>query len=141
MKYFALIFATSLILFSCNQAATPKTSQTEEKKPAEKVVANKLLTFEIEGMTCVMGCGGSIRKELSETNAVEKCEFDFEADRKMNVVTVSYDENKTSAKELIKIVTKMNEGQFTVGSSDEKDISVNIKTTIKDVQTSEESKS
>lgn len=141
MKIFALLFVASLVLFSCNQTEKPKTSQKETKKPAEKVVANKLLTFEIEGMTCVMGCGGSIRKELAETNAVEKCEFDFEADRKTNIVTVSYDEKKTSAKELIKIVTKMNDGQFTVGSSEEKDVSVNIKTTIKDVHVQEEAKS
>lgn len=141
MKRFAILFVSVILLFACNETQAPKTTQNEVKTPAEKVVANKMLTFEIEGMTCIMGCGGSIRKELAETNAVEKCDFDFEADRKTNVVTVSYDENKTSAKELIKIVTKMNDGQFSVGSSEEKDISVNIKTTIKDVPANEESKS
>lgn len=139
MKVLIALFALSLVLFSCNETKAPKTSQKEEKKPAEKVVANKMLTFEIEGMTCVMGCGGSIRKELAGTNAVEKCEFDFEEDRQTNVVTVSFDENKTSAKNLIDIVTKMNEGQFTVGESSEDEVSVNIKTTLTDV--SEEAKS
>ncbi len=123
----------SLMLFACNQNSKSETSQNKTKKPAEKVVANKMLTFEIQGMTCVMGCGGSIRKELAETNAVEKCEFDFETDRETNVVKVSFDENKTSAKKLIDIVTKMNDGQFTVGANEENDVSVNIKTTLKDV--------
>ena len=133
MKVFVSLLTLSLLLFACNQQNTKSTTAVEKQAKPEKVVANKMLTFEIQGMTCVMGCGGSIRKELAETNAVEKCEFDFETDRKTNIVKVSFDQNKTTAKELIKIVTKMNEGQFTVGKADENDISVTIKTTIKDV--------
>ncbi len=133
MKVFVSLLTLTFLLFACNQESAKSTTAIEKQAIPEKVVANKMLTFEIQGMTCVMGCGGSIRKELAETNAVEKCEFDFETDRKTNIVKVSFDQNKTTAKELIKIVTKMNEGQFTVGKTDENDISVTIKTTIKDV--------
>ena len=133
MKILITLFFVSLIVFACDQVKTAKNDDKTVQTTKEKVVANKMLTFEIQGMSCEMMCGGSIRQELSETNAVEKCEFDFEDERKTNIVTVSYDQKKTTAKELIKIVTKMNEGQFKVGKSDEHDISISIKATIKDV--------
>lgn len=133
MKNLISLFFLSLVLFACDQVKTAEKTDDKVQTPKEKVVANKMLTFEIQGMSCEMMCGGSIRQELSETNAVEKCEFDFEDDRRTNIVAVSYDQKKTTAKELIKIVTKMNEGQFKVGKSDEHDISINIKATIKDL--------
>jgi periplasmic mercuric ion binding protein len=133
MKILLTLFVFSVLLFSCNQKTNTDITQKKEQAKQEKVVANKMLTFEIEGMTCVMGCGGSIKKELAATNAVEKCEFEFEEGRKKNIVKVSFDENKTSVKNIIHIVTKMNDNQFTVGETEENDISVNIKTTITDV--------
>ena len=133
MKILLTLFVFSILLFACNQKSSEKIAQKKEHKVPEKVIANKMLTFEIEGMTCVMGCGGSIKKELAATNAVEKCEFEFEEGRAKNIVKVSFDQNKTTVKELINIVTKMNDNQFKVGSTEENDISVNIKTTITDV--------
>ena len=133
MKILISLFFLSFVVFACDQVKTAQNTDAKVQTPKEKVVANKMLTFEIQGMSCEMMCGGSIRQELSETNAVEKCEFDFEDDRRTNIVAVSYDQKKTTAKELIKIVTKMNEGQFKVGKSDEHDISINIKATIKDL--------
>lgn len=133
MKILISLFVASVLLFACNQKSSVKTTEEKTTQKREKVVANKLLTFEIEGMTCVMGCGGSIRKELEATNAVEKCEFDFEEGRSKNIVKVSFDQNKTTIKELINIVTKMNDNQFKVGATEENDISVSIKTTVTDV--------
>jgi len=141
MKLVYIIFATSLILVSCGQNGKQVAQDNEVNTSKEKVVANKQLTFEIEGMVCVMGCGGSIKSKLAETNAVEKCEFDFEEGREMNKVTVSFDKNKTTPENIIKIVTEMNDGQFKVGARESGDVSINIKTTIQDLPgTSEEAK-
>jgi copper chaperone CopZ len=133
MKVLPILFAVSIIVASCGQSETSIAKEKQENVAKEKVVANKQLTFEIEGMVCVMGCGGSIRSKLAETNAVEKCEFDFEEGREKNKVTVSFDKNKTTPESIIKIVTDMNDGQFKVGASESGDISFNIKTTIQDV--------
>ena len=143
MKNLISLFFLSLVLLACDQVKTAEKTDDKVQTPKEKVVANKMLTFEIQGMSCEVMCGGSIRQKLSETNAVEKCDFDFEDERKTNIVTVSYDQKKTTPKEIIKIVTKMNDGQFKVGKSDEHDISISIKATIKDVPASvvEETKS
>jgi hypothetical protein len=141
MKLVYIIFATSLILVSCGQNGKQVAQDNEVNTSKEKVVANKQLTFEIEGMVCVMGCGGSIKSKLAETNAVEKCEFDFEEGREMNKVTVSFDKYKTTPEDIIKIVTEMNDGQFKVGARESGDVSINIKTTIQDLPvTSEEVK-
>ena len=58
-----------------------KESHTVSKP--NKVVSNKIVAMEIEGMTCVMGCGASIRKELYTTEAVSSVEFDFKEGRKI----------------------------------------------------------
>jgi|TARA_R110000737_G_scaffold350741_2_gene390677 copper chaperone CopZ len=136
MKVLQIIFVTAILLVSCGQNEKQLAKEKQEKASKEKVVANKQLTFEIEGMVCVMGCGGSIKSKLAETNAVEKCEFDFEEGREKNKVTVSFDKNKTTPEQIIKIVTDMNDGQFKVGTSESGDISYNIKTTIQDVPNS-----
>ncbi len=133
MKVSQFVFASVLLLASCGQNDAKVAAENQENSPKEKVVANKQLTFEIEGMVCVMGCGGSIKSKLAETNAVEACEFDFEEGRKKNKVTVSFDKNKTTPEQIIKIVTEMNDGQFKVGARESGDISINIKTTIQDV--------
>jgi periplasmic mercuric ion binding protein len=136
MKALQIVLISTLILASCGQTELKATNEKQENRPKEKVVANKKLTFEIEGMVCVMGCGGSIRSKLAETNAVEKCEFDFEEGRENNKVTVSFDKNKTTPEKIIKIVTEMNDGQFKVGALESGDVSINIKTTIQDVPNS-----
>ena len=67
-------------------------------------------------MTCEMGCGGSIRKELKATGGVARVEFvDFKEGAKKQTARVSFDTNKITVDEMVKIVTTMNDKQFTVG--------------------------
>jgi UPF0288 family protein (methanogenesis marker protein 3) len=136
MKILQILSVLAFFVVSCGQNEKQVAQEKQEATAKEKVVANKKLTFEIEGMVCVMGCGGSIRSKLAETNAVEACEFDFEDGREMNKVTVSFDKNKTTPESIIKIVTEMNDGQFKVGARESGDISINIKTTIQDLPNS-----
>lgn len=123
----------SLVVFSCSEAKndTETTKTTQEK--TEPVKGNCMLTLEIEGMTCVMGCGGSIRKELNATNAIESCEFEFEEGRAMNTAKISFDKDKITVDKIIQIVSTMNKGQFKVGNNETEDISVNIRTTVEEV--------
>jgi mercuric ion binding protein len=86
-----------------------------------KVVSNKLVAMEIEGMTCVMGCGASIRKELYTTNAVSSVEFDFKEGRKLNTVKIAFDSAKISSDEMVSIISKMNEKQFSLGKISEEE--------------------
>ena len=84
MKKFLYTGVLDSILVSCStstdQEADSKeteTSQTIKESDLVAVTPNRKMTTEIDGMTCVMGCGGSIRKELLNTGAVSRCSFDF----------------------------------------------------------------
>jgi copper chaperone CopZ len=86
-------------------------------KSTNTVKPNSILTMKINGMTCMMGCGASIRKELYATKAVKNVDFDFEEGRETNTAKIAFDDSKISQKEMIEIISKMNEKQFTVGET------------------------
>lgn len=118
MKKSAIILSATLLLGACTTEPTVVHLRTEKGKKETKapVHANSVMTMEIEGMTCEMGCGGSIRKELKGTGGVARVEFiDFTEGQKKQTAKVSFDSAKVSADELVKIVTTMNDKQFSVG--------------------------
>ena len=96
-----------------------KETHTDAKQ--NKVASNKLLSMEIEGMTCVMGCGASIRKELYTTKAVSSVDFDFKEGRKMNTAKIAFDSAKISIDEIVSIISNMNEKQFSLGKISEEE--------------------
>lgn len=106
--------ALSAILFvSCKQTdSAPKeeangaVAATIEKKA---INPEKLETasFNIEGMTCAIGCAKTIEKELSETNGVQKASVDF--DKK--TATVEFDASQQSPEQLVKIVEATADGK------------------------------
>jgi len=115
----------SLSLIACTSSEpTPEKGEVKgdnkelnEGESEVNVIANRSMTMEVEGMVCQMGCGGSIRKELRATGAVADCEFDFEDERAVDIATIEFDKDKISADEIIKIVSEINDGQFTVGKT------------------------
>ena len=117
MKIAGFILSSILLLSACSSEPTVVHLRTEKGKKEVKapVNANRSLTMEIKGMTCEMGCGGSIRKELKATGGVSRVEFDFVEGRKVQTAKISFDTNKITADAMVKIVTTMNEKQFTLG--------------------------
>jgi copper chaperone CopZ len=85
-----------------------------KKELAPKVDANALFTVNVEGMSCEMGCGGSIRKELKATGAVDRVEFDFVEGRKVQTAKISFDDKKITDTKMLSILSMMNEKQFKV---------------------------
>jgi len=127
MKNIVLFSFASAILFSCQTSvdsdAIAATSEQVENQEVV-VVPNQVLAMEVTGMTCVMGCGGAIRKELKATNGVSGVQFDFEMGREMNVANISFDKDVISVEEMSALVVKLNEGQFTVGNVSASDLSL-----------------
>jgi len=118
------IFLTScaflLLTVSCSDNSEKKILSVEKKvvyKEAVPVAVNRQLSVEVIGMSCEHACGGAIRTALKETNAVERCSFDFETDRKVNTAFITFDKDKISADEILAIIKKLNEGQFTTGKT------------------------
>ena len=122
MKKFLYTGILVSLLASCststNQVATSeksKASQTIEESDLVAVTPNRKMTTEIDGMTCVMGCGGSIRKELIKTGAVSRCSFDFKGMDETSSAMIEFDKDKISADEIAAIIKQLNEGQFSLG--------------------------
>ncbi len=125
MKLIVLLFIIGLT-FGCQQSSneTNQPTEKEEKTSSEKVkvTPNKMLLMEVDGMSCVMGCGSSIRKELYATNGVSEVEFDFEEGRETQIAKIKYNSDIVSPEQMVKIVNTMNEKQFTVGKITEEEL-------------------
>jgi copper chaperone CopZ len=120
MKKLSILFSGVLILSACSSEPKEVLLRTEKGSTDEKKVpvhATAVLTMEVEGMTCEMGCGGSIRKELKATGGVERVKFDFVEGAEKQKTYVYFDEAKVSEKDLKEIIMTMNEKQFTISSS------------------------
>jgi copper chaperone CopZ len=116
MKKITLI-AIVILLGACS-SEPEKIYLRTEKGPHQVVTyvkANSMLTMDIQGMTCEMGCGGSIRKELKGTGSVARVRYDFVEGEETQKAYISFDSNKITAEKMIDIVEKMNDQQFSVG--------------------------
>ena len=111
MKTALYLLFSLLFLASCNNATIDK--KVSENKPATSNVANTKLALNVNGMVCKMGCGGSIRKELLATNAVEKVDVDFVEEKESQLITVYYNNSLSSKEKLLKVINEMNDKQFT----------------------------
>jgi mercuric ion binding protein len=117
-KTFAIFFVIGLLI-SCNSEEKKIIVRKELHKSTSspKVISNQLLSIEISGMSCVMGCGASIRKELYATKAVSSVEFDFKEGRKTNIATIKFDTSKINLNQIVSLLSTMNENQFTIGKT------------------------
>lgn len=101
-----LLVATGTIFVSCkNESNDIKT----ENKVASSIVAAKAerTTFNIEGMTCAMGCAKTIETKLSSLEGVQKATVDFEK----KTATVEYDVAKQSPEKIVEVVEAVADGQ------------------------------
>ena len=114
------------VIFSCTnqeEKIIVKNAKPKEEKKAVEVTPNKILTLEVEGMSCEMNCGGSIRKELKKTGAVSRVEFVWVEEAEKQVAKISYDDTKITDKEIISIIEELNDGQFTTYGGESQKIS------------------
>jgi copper chaperone CopZ len=88
-----------------------------KENSSAKVLPTSKMTVEVSGMSCVHACGGAIRMELKDTKAVDRVSFDFEDGRKTNKCFITFDDKKISEKEIISIIQRINNKQFTTGKS------------------------
>ena len=111
MKTALYLIFSLLFLTACNNSTIEK--KASEIVPTTSNTANTKLALSVQGMVCKMGCGGSIRKELLATNAVEKVDVDFVEDNESQLITVYYNNSRSSKEKLLKVINEMNDKQFT----------------------------
>jgi hypothetical protein len=111
-----ILFLCSLMLCgACSSDNSTVIIHKESREIGSKhLKANRILSIEIEGMTCVMGCGASIRKELFSTKAVSSVEFDFKEGRKANTAKISFNKDKITVDKIVVLLSKLNDNQFKI---------------------------
>jgi mercuric ion binding protein len=116
----SVVFIVSICaLMGCSSG--PNVTKKEQPVAPEKeiklnVAANQLLEMEVEGMTCEMGCGGTIRKKLQKTGHVGRVRFDFEEGRKIQTARIFIDTTKISSDDVKTLIESLNKGQFKIRS-------------------------
>lgn len=110
LKSIATMALASLLFISCKkettETAVAETSTTKIKK--EIVVANlQTAHFNIEGMTCAIGCAKTIQEELSALDGVDNAIVDF--DKKL--ATVTFDKTIQTPEKLTKVVEATGDGK------------------------------
>ena len=107
---YILSFAIALpLLTGCKDTASKPATGTEATAEKKEVAALKPETasFRIDGMTCAIGCAGTIQKKLSEMNGVQKATVDF--DKKE--ATVEFDAAILTPEKLTKAVETTGDGE------------------------------
>ena len=116
-KLLFIIISFSLLLLSCSE------NSNNEANTVKKIsVANQKITFEVEGMVCKMGCGGSIRKALLETKSVSSVDVDYQDDRTKQIVSVFYNKSQINKSAIVKLLETINDKQHKIAVIDEQAI-------------------
>lgn len=112
-KIIATLAIAGLVLVSCKKEEDKNLANIKDIETAPKehkaIAAENVQTasFEIEGMTCAMGCAKTIEKELTNLDGVEKATVDF--DKK--TATVVFDKTVQNQENLTKVVQATGDGK------------------------------
>ncbi len=102
-----ILVVTITLLSSCKKAETKIVTQANETKTISADAKLATTSFNIEGMTCAIGCAKTIEKELSRTSGVKSATVDF--DKK--TAKVEYDSNAQTPESLVELVEKTGDGK------------------------------
>jgi len=111
-KIVALAFV-SLLMTSCKKEAattettTEKTAETSKKEVVIAAENVQTASFEIEGMTCAIGCAKTIEEELGGLEGVQKATVDFDSKK----ATVVFDKSIQNQDNLTKVVEATADGK------------------------------
>ena len=110
-----------LFILSCqrdaSQNANSDVQKIEELAEEKKPEADYQCVAKVSGMVCKMGCGGTIRKELKSLRGVSRVAVDYEENREEQIISVFYNSRFHDEKEIYAELEKINNGQFTIGTT------------------------
>lgn len=108
-------FALSIVLLSaCKEAGKPEAVSAEQGEKALTEVSGtgaiEHASFEVEGMTCALGCAKLIESKLAALDGVKMAKVDFETKK----ATLEFDDSKQNAESITKTVEKIANGIYKV---------------------------
>ncbi|MFD0963748.1 heavy-metal-associated domain-containing protein [Pseudofulvibacter geojedonensis] len=106
-KIILLLVCSVFVLVSCKKEASAPEEVTveyneEEKKPIAENATIAKAKFNIDGMTCAVGCAAKIEKSLAKMDGVASAKVDFET----KTAEVSYDVDQVTTSLLSDRVAK-----------------------------------
>lgn len=114
LKGISLLFMAAAFMVSCNQTAkeqTEKTTEaTEQVSSAEVSGTMQKATFQVEGMSCAVGCAKVIEGKLAKMEGVKTATVDFDS----KTATVEFDDAKQNPDAIKKMVEGLADGAYTV---------------------------
>jgi hypothetical protein len=107
-KKIAVFAFAAFALVSCKKEEKNTTAGTVATENAKDVAAKmETASFNIEGMTCAMGCAATIENKLGRLDGVTSAKVDFET----KTATVEFDANKQSTTSLTQTVEGVADGK------------------------------
>ncbi|MGE4345791.1 MAG: heavy-metal-associated domain-containing protein [Flavobacteriaceae bacterium] len=95
------------LIVSCNgEVQKDKTQSTETKEVAVLPENLEEVNFEINGMTCALGCAKMIENKLANAKGVDSAKVDFET----KLAYISFDKTQQSKEELQKRIEALLDG-------------------------------
>ncbi|SHG87808.1 heavy-metal-associated domain-containing protein [Winogradskyella jejuensis] len=109
-KNIITVVALALVVIACKNNSEPEVKTVEIAKKETKQALDPNATyakveFNIEGMTCAVGCAKTIEKKMAKMEGVKMAKVDF--DKKLAMV--EYDEAKVSPNSLKEAVGKVSD--------------------------------
>jgi copper chaperone CopZ len=122
-----LSLSIALLASACSGTATTDAVADVAAQAAaagiERVVTDEVINagtpvtmadLSIDGMSCEMMCGGSIKKALAKLPGVSATEIAFVEGEERDHAIVTYDASKISDAQLIEAVQQLHDGQYKV---------------------------
>lgn len=118
-------FALILALAACGEAPVSETASTTVAPEVTRTVNEVAITsgtpvtmadLSIDGMSCVMGCGNTIKSALAKLPGVTGTEVNFTEAGQTNHVVVTYDPAQVSDADMVKTVQAIHNGDYKVVS-------------------------
>ena len=109
-----ILIAIASIFVSCKKETTETKTETASVSPAIAKAdssvseqAKQTTSFNVEGMTCAMGCAKTIENKLAGLDGVQKASVDF--DKK--TATIQYDATVQTPEKLVETVEAVADGK------------------------------
>lgn len=115
LKRSLIMVAASALLFSCKQSSNEQNDTNAENINTE-VTSDEIAgtiqkaSFQIEGMSCAIGCANVIEKKLANLAGVQLASVDFES----KTAVVEFDDAKQNVESITKTVEEIANGAYTV---------------------------
>ncbi|SEH75056.1 Cu+-exporting ATPase [Paenimyroides aquimaris] len=114
LKGISLVFVAAVFMVSCKQTSNEQketpVNQTETTSVTDISGTMQKATFQIEGMSCAIGCAKVIEGKLAKMEGIQNAKVDFDS----KTATLEFDNAKQNTESIKKMVEEIANGAYKV---------------------------